>query len=259
MLIQYSSESTAGVCTTDILEADSYQYTGYGCYSYAVAPDTYGTTYSSGPSAANYTVTLLNAVYSPAPTPTPTTPSTSTTSTPTTSPTAPLISPTPPPSHTSSVSVNIGPIAGGVVGGVAALAIIALLVFFLVRNNKKQTGPAAVMPSTTEQHQWQTRLAQPPSQHQPQQYGNNSWPQSQQDYPPSNDTDKPLFASHTSQLQSPISQQSVSDPMSYTPDSAQERHSTFAPPYMAAGDSQMSGNQPIPELDGQAHNGNQRY
>jgi hypothetical protein len=218
-----------------------------------VAPDTYGTTYSSGTSAANYTVTLLNAVYSPAPT-------TSSTSTPPTTSTTPtsftttLISPTP--SHTSSLSVNIGPIAGGVVGGVVALAIIALLIFFLVRNSKKQTVPAAVMPSTTEQHQWQARPAQPPSQHHSQLYGNNSWPHS---YTPSNDTDKPFFASHTNQVQSPISQQSVSDHTSYTPDSAQERQSTFAPPYMATGDSQMSGNQPLHELDGQAHNGNQRY
>jgi predicted lipid-binding transport protein (Tim44 family) len=203
-------------------------------------------------------VTLLNAVYSPAPTPTST--SSSSTSTTPTSSTTPLISPTAPPSsHTSSLSVNIGPIAGGVVGGVAALAIIAILIFFLVRNSKKQTSPAVVMPSTSEQQQWQAGLAQPPSQHQPQRYGNNNWPHSQQDYPPSNDTDKPFFASHTNQLQSPISQQSVSDPMSYTPDSAQDRQSTFAPPYMAVGDSQMSGNQPMHELDGQAHNGNQRY
>ena len=203
-------------------------------------------------------MTLLNAVYSPAPTPIPTTTPPPPT---TTNPTTPPISPTPsPPSHTSSPSVNFVPIVGGVVGGVAALAIIALLIFCLVRkSSKKQTGPADVMASTMGQHQWQAGLAQPPSQHHSQQYGNNSWPHSQQGYPSSRDTDKPLFASHTNQLLPPISQQSVSDPMSYTPESGHERQSTFAPPYMMAGDSQMSGNQPMPELDGLAHNGNQRY
>jgi hypothetical protein len=206
-------------------------------------------------------VTLLNAVYSPAPTPIPTTSTTATTPPPTTNPTTPSISPTPPPPfHTPSPSVNFVPIVGGVVGGVAALAIIALLIFCLVRkSSKKQTGPAGVMASTTEQHQWQAGLAQLPSQHHSQQYGNNSWPHSQQGYPSSKDTDKPFFASHTNQLLSPISQQSVSDPMSYTPESGHERQSTFAPPYMMAGDSQISGNQPIPELDGLVHNGNQRY
>jgi hypothetical protein len=256
LLIQYSSDSTAGFCTIDILEADSYQYTGYGCYSYSVAPDTYGTTYSSGPSAANYTVTLLNAVYSPTPTLTPTTSTTPTT----TNPTTPPISPTPPPPlHTPSPPVNLGPIVGGAVGGVAALAIIAILAFCLVRKSKKQTGPAEVKAPTTEQRQWQAGLAQPLSQHPPQQYGNNSWPHSQQDYASSNDTDKSPFASHTNQILSPVSQQSASDPMSYTPESGHERQSTFAPPYIMAGDSQMSGGQPMPELDGLVHNGNQRY
>jgi len=89
----------AGFCTIDIIEANSYQHTSYSYYSYPITLDTYGTTYSSGPSAANYTVTLLNAIYSPAPT---LTLATSTTST-TTNPITPPISPN---SASSSLSVR---------------------------------------------------------------------------------------------------------------------------------------------------------
>ncbi|KAI3323789.1 hypothetical protein HD806DRAFT_74019 [Xylariaceae sp. AK1471] len=91
-------------------------------------------------------------------------------------------------------STPIGPIVGGVVGGVAVIALIGLAIFFIIRHNKKKGAAAAVTPAPAphpEQPMQQMAAAPgspgPPGYPQQQQQGyNNGY--AQQPYSPQQGT-----------------------------------------------------------------------
>ncbi|KAK3685692.1 hypothetical protein B0T22DRAFT_226509 [Podospora appendiculata] len=103
--------------------------------------------------------------------------SSSTTSSSTTPPIGGNLDPTstPTPQPSSSSSVPLGPIIGGVVGGVGALALIGLGIFFLMRQNKKKNGTAADAAAASA-----TAAAAPA----PAPYGGSPGPQMAQQTPP---------------------------------------------------------------------------
>ncbi|KAL5342682.1 hypothetical protein BJX70DRAFT_394517 [Aspergillus crustosus] len=81
-------------------------------------------------------VALGTSVSSETPSPTPTSSTTSSTTTTTSTPTSDPETP-----DSDSSSTNTGAIAGGVVGGVAGLALIAALIWFLLRRRKQKFTP----------------------------------------------------------------------------------------------------------------------
>ncbi|KAJ9651759.1 hypothetical protein H2198_008992 [Neophaeococcomyces mojaviensis] len=123
-------------CGTYILLAGSTRYTAYFCSNVrASAALTVLTTWTTtGPATARTTASTTTPPRSITPPITTPNPTTTTSNTITSSPTGPISSHDAHPDHK-----NVGAIAGGVVGGIVALAgIVGVIIFFLRRKKKSE-------------------------------------------------------------------------------------------------------------------------